>query len=125
MDLRTEEAQERTEREELEASGTVAREEVAKLEATLLEARSEEAAAQEELMSARAEAEDCQQRRMGLDEQCASERSRLAEVNSRFRQMQITRPVGHTELRRLQSQLQALTAQYHSAAEELTAHSER
>lgn len=125
MDLRTEEAQERAEREELEASGIVAKEDVAKLEASLAEARSEEAAAQQDLISARAEAEDCQQRRMALDEQCASERSRLAEVNSRFRQMQITRPVGHTELRRLQNQLQALTVQYHSAAEELTAHRER
>lgn len=124
-DLRAEQAEEHAERSELAEAAATAREDAAKLEASLVEARSEESTAQQELCKTRAEAEDCQQRRVALDEQCVSERSRLAEVNSRFRQMQITRPVGHTELRRLQSQLQALTSQYHAAAEELTGHRER
>lgn len=124
-ELRSELAEEQAERSELEAAAASAREETAKLEASLSDAQSEEVVAQEELCRARAETEDCQHRRQALDEQCASERSRLAEVNSRFRQMQITRPVGHTELRRLQSQLQTLTSQYNAAAEELTAHRER
>lgn len=124
-ELRTEEARERLENQELEASAAAAREEAKNLEASLVAARSEETQASQDLSTARAEAEECHQRRMALDEQCASERSRLAEVNSRFRQMQITRPVGQTELRRLQSQLQTLTTQYHTAAEELKSHRER
>jgi chromosome segregation ATPase len=123
--LAAEEAEEEAERRELDAASRVTREEVTKLTAELCEARSQEAETQEELRTARAQAEDCQNRRQALDEQCANERSKLAEVTSRFRQIQITRPVGQTELRRLQAQLQTLTAQLHAAQQELAGQRER
>lgn len=110
---------------ELEAAAAAERENIAKLETSLIEIRSEEANAQRHLSRARAETEETQQRRVSLDEQCASERSRLAEVSSRFRQMQLTRPAGHAELKRLQTHLQTITGQYHAAAKELEEHRER
>lgn len=117
--------EEQLERSELSTTETSLREDLRKLEDGIAEAQREEATAQEELKRTQAETDAFVQRRKALDEQCASERSRLAEVNSQLRRMQITRPCGRTELRRLQEHLHELTGQYNTAAEDLERQRER
>lgn len=117
--------EEQAEQSELTATESSLRAEVHKLEDGIAEAHREEVMAREEMRKVQEDAENFTQRRRALDEQCASERSRLAEVNSQLRRMHITRPCGRTELRRLQDQLQDLTTQQNSAAEELERQRER
>jgi len=124
-ELHSEEAEAEAERRELEVAAAAARTEAQTAESAATEASLEEALSAEHLTAARSEAEAFQQRSRNLSEQCLSERKRLAETNSRIRHLQLSRPGGQEDLRRLQSELEALTAQYAAAAGELRGCRER
>lgn len=124
-ELRSEEAEAEAERSELEAAAASLHSEAASMEGAALEVAQEEASSAEHLSLARNEAEALQQRSKALSEQCLSERKRLAETNSRIRHLQLSRPGGQEDLRRLQGELETLTAQYAAAAGELRGCRER
>eukprot|EP00927_Polykrikos_kofoidii_P071204 TRINITY_DN67504_c0_g1_i1.p1 TRINITY_DN67504_c0_g1~~TRINITY_DN67504_c0_g1_i1.p1 ORF type:complete len:1092 (+),score=212.91 TRINITY_DN67504_c0_g1_i1:122-3397(+) len=118
-DLCTEEATLAAERTELEAAAAAVREESRALASSLSETQQEELRTEECLEKIRAEKETLSQRRRALDQQCANDRARVAEANSRIRQLHVSRPSGRDELRRLQGRLDSLGAQCTAAAVEL------
>lgn len=113
------------ERRHLEMATVSAREETRTLEASLRQALQEESETKQQLSAVRAETEALAQRRKALDELCLTERARLAETQGRLRHQQMSRPDAKEELRRLQGQLQTLSARSTAAATELDGLRER
>jgi len=123
--LASEEQGAHAERHQLELAAIAAREEARQVESQVSEVICAEAESQKQLTAVRAETEALTQRKKSLDEVCLSERAKLAESHSRLRQQQMSRPEGKEELRRLQGQMESLTARSTAAAADLETLKER
>jgi len=117
--IATEEQGADTERQDLEVAAIAQREEARRIESHISEVLCGEAETQKQLAAVRAETEALTHRKKSLDELCLTERAKLAETNSRLRQQQLSRPEGKEEIRRLQTQLEMLTARSTAAAADL------
>jgi len=124
-ELQFEEAEVRADHATLEAEAANSHEEACILAAAFSQAEQEERDAEERCANAQQEEEALAQRRSALDERCASERVRLAEVNGRLLHLQSSQPGGREELRRMQGHLETLTARYTAAVAELRSFKER